>query len=102
MFDHHPLPDLSTKAGRKAYKHELRMVAVRPRRYGMWLLVLGAFLLGLPPLMGVHSLAGWSPSVLGMLCGVAAAPLLALGVVRRAAYHRRRIRGGAPLHRLPD
>jgi hypothetical protein len=102
MFDHRSPPNLSTKAGRKAYKHELRMVAVRPRRYGMWLLVLGALLLALPPLMGVHSLLGWSPSLLGMIAWAAAVPLLVLGIVRRSAYHRRRMRGGAPLRRLPS
>lgn len=97
---HHP--DLSTKAGRKAYRHELRMVAVRPRRWGLWLLTLGALLLAMPPLMNVHSLLGWSPSILGMIAFLAAVPLLLAGIVLRARYHRGRMRGAAPLHRLPD
>ena len=40
--------DLSTKEGRKAHRHEMRMVAVRPRRWGLWLLTAG-FLLVLTP-----------------------------------------------------
>ncbi|MET0370528.1 MAG: hypothetical protein ABW039_04025 [Sphingobium sp.] len=101
MFDHHPPPDLTTKAGRKAYRHELRMVAVRPRRWGLWLLALGGLLLMLP-WMGVHDLLGWSPSVLGMIAGVVAMPLLVAGVLLRARYNRGRLRGAPPLHRLPD
>ena len=35
------IPNLGTKAGRKAFRHEMRMVAVRPRRWGLWLLTAG-------------------------------------------------------------
>jgi hypothetical protein len=97
MFDHPP-PDLSTKAGRKAYRHELRMVAVRPRRYGLWLLALGLLLMLLPMLTGVHSLFGWSPRVLGLGACLASLPLLIAGVLLRTRYHRTRMKGE---HRLP-
>lgn len=89
MFDHHP--DLTTKAGRKAYRHELRMVAVRPRRYGLWLLTLGALLMALPALTGMHSLLGWSPSLIGMAAMVAAVPLLVASILLKARHHRRRM-----------
>lgn len=100
---HHPdlsTPDLSTKAGRKAYRHELRMVAVRPRRYGLWLLTLATVLIVMPGAMDVHSLFGWSPTLLGLGAAALAVPLLIAGVVLRSRYHRRRI-GGAPPH-LPQ
>ncbi|MGE4322820.1 MAG: hypothetical protein AB7E60_07285 [Sphingobium sp.] len=89
-MSHHPSPpDLSTRAGRKAHRHAMRMVAVRPRRYGLWLLTLGAMLLTLPALLDVHDVLGWSPSVLGLIACAASVPLLITGVVLRARYHRR-------------
>jgi hypothetical protein len=49
--------DLSTKEGRKAHRHELRMVAVRPRRWGLWLLTAGFLLLLTPSALNLHSWA---------------------------------------------
>lgn len=51
-------PDLSTKEGRKAHRHDMRMVAVRPRRWGLWLLTAGFLLLLTPSALNVHSLFG--------------------------------------------
>ncbi len=84
-------PDLSTKAGRKAYRHELRMVAVRPRRWGLWLLTIGILLMLMPAAMGVHSLLGWSPLFLELVACALAAPLLVASVVLRRRYHRGRV-----------
>jgi hypothetical protein len=82
-------PDLTTRAGRKAYRHELRMVAARPRRVGLLLLGLG-MLLALLPLAGVHSLIGWSPRFLGLGVVAVAVPFLITATVLRGRYHRRR------------
>lgn len=89
-------PDLSTKAGRKAYKHELRMVAVRPRRIGLWLLAAGILLLLLPMVADVHDIAGYSPRFLGLALAAAATPFLIISVWLRGRYHRHRLAGGAP------
>lgn len=80
-----PHPD-SEKALRKALRHEMRMVAVRPRRWGLWLLTLGALLLILPSAFGVHSLMGWSPMLLGLVACAASLPLLVAGAVLRRRY----------------
>jgi hypothetical protein len=95
-------PDFTSRAARKAYRHERRMAAVRARRLGLWLLALGALLLMLPWAFGAHSLFGWSPRVLGLFACLAALPLLLAAIFLRARYHRGRMRGRAPPHRLPD
>ncbi|MDF0541822.1 hypothetical protein PX699_05690 [Sphingobium sp. H39-3-25] len=88
-------PDLSTKAGRKAYRHELRMVAVRPRRVGLWLMVAGLLVMALPLVAGIHSIAGLSPQFLGAAMMAAAVPLLIAAVLLRSRYHMQRMRGNA-------
>ena len=90
MFEHAP-PDLSPKAGRKAWRHELRMVAVRPRRWGLWLLTLGFLLLLSPSAFGVHAIFGFSPSLLGIVLMVGALPLLIAGALLRRRYVRGRM-----------
>lgn len=90
MFDTPP-PDLSTKAGRKAWRHEMRMVAVRPRRWGLWLLTLGFLLVMAPAAFGLHSLWGWSPSLIGSLLMLVALPLLVAGALLRRRYARGRM-----------
>ena len=75
-----------SSSSRKALRHEMRMVAVRPRRWGLWLLALGALLLILPSAFGVHSLMGWSPMLLGLIACAAAMPLLVAGAVLRRRY----------------
>ncbi len=96
MFDAPPPdlthPDLSTKAGRKAFRHEMRMVAVRPRRWGLWLLTAGFLVLLSPSAFGVHAIFGWSPSLIGIVLMLAALPLLIVGALRRRAYVRGRMR----------
>ncbi|MEJ7926773.1 hypothetical protein WG908_08410 [Sphingobium sp. AN641] len=84
-------PDLSTKAGRKAWTHEMRMVAVRPRRWGLWLLTAGVLLMLAPGALGVHDLWGWSPRFLGLVLAAPAVPLLALSVVLKRRYRRDRM-----------
>lgn len=98
MFDHTP-PDLSTRAGRKAWRHEMRMVAVRPRRWGLWLLTLGFLLVMAPAAFGVHSIGGWSPSLIGSIVMIAALPMLIAGAILRRRYRRGRMmtdRGNNP------
>src|SRR3546814_11197516 len=70
-------PDLSTKEGRKAHRHEMRMVAVRPRRWGLWLLTAGFLLVLAPSALNLHSLFGLWPTMLGALCIFMGFPLLA-------------------------
>ncbi len=79
-------PDLSTKAGRKAYRHEMRMIAVRPRRYGLWLLTGGFLLVMSPSALGINSLFGLWPPFLGGAMMLTAMPLLVIGVVLRRRY----------------
>lgn len=83
--------DPSTRAGRKALRHEMRMVAVRPRRWGLWLLAIGALLLIAPSAFGLHSLMGWSPVWLGLIACLAALPLLVAGAVLRRRYRKGRM-----------
>ncbi|WP_176592967.1 hypothetical protein [Sphingobium sp. EM0848] len=86
-------PDLSTEEGRKAHHHEMRMVAVRPRRWGLWLLTAGFLLLLTPSALNVHSLFGFWPPMLGAACIMAGVPLLAVSVVLKRRYARLRIEG---------
>ncbi|WP_066518030.1 hypothetical protein [Sphingobium cloacae] len=92
MFNHPP-PDLSTKAGRKAWRHEMRMVAVRPRRYGLWLLTIGMLLIVMPSALGIYSLFGLWPPFLGAAAMLSSAPLLIAGVALRRRYRRMRMAG---------
>ncbi|WP_414712590.1 hypothetical protein [Sphingobium sp.] len=87
-------PDPSTKAGRKALRHEMRMVAVRPRRWGLWLLAIGALLLIAPSALDIHSLLGWSPVWLGLVACFAALPLLITAAVLRRRHRRGRLKIG--------
>ena len=87
----HPPPDLGTKAGRKAFRHEMRMIAVRPRRWGLWLLTAGALLMILPSALDLHAIFGWSPSLLGIRLIAAALPLLVAAAMLRRRYRRGRL-----------
>lgn len=87
-------PDLSTRAGNKALRHEMRMVAVRPRRWGLWLLTAGFLALMAPSAFGVHAIFGWSPSLIGIVLMLAALPLLAAGALLRRRYRRGRMMDG--------
>ncbi|MFY9349015.1 MAG: hypothetical protein WBL20_19730 [Sphingobium sp.] len=88
---HRPPPDLTTRAGRKAFRHEMRMVAVRPRRWGLWLLTAGFLALLAPSAFGVHTLFGWSPSLIGIVLMLVALPLLIVGASRRRRYRQGRL-----------
>jgi hypothetical protein len=93
-------PDLSTREGRKAHRHEMRMIAVRPRRWGLWLLTAGFLLLLTPSALDVHSLFGLWPPMLGALCIIAGAPLLVASVVLKRRYAQQRIAGQAAMGRI--
>lgn len=93
-------PDLSTKEGRKAYRHEMRMIAVRPRRWGLWLLTAGFLLLLAPSALDVHSLFGLWPPMLGAVCCLIAIPLLMVSVMLKRRYARQRIAGEAVVGRV--
>jgi predicted transporter len=94
MNGHHP--DLSTRAGRRAYRHELRMVAVRPRRVGLGLLLAGLVVMALPLAAGIHAIAGFSPQFLGLAMAALGVPFLIAGMALRTRYHRRRMQGHPP------
>lgn len=94
MFDPSTPPDLGTKSGRKAWRHELRMVAVRPRRWGLWLLTAGFLALLMPSAFDIHALFGVSPSLIGIVMMAAALPFLIAGSVLRRRYVRGRIGNG--------
>ena len=93
-------PDLSTKEGRKAWRHDMRMIAVRPRRWGMWLLTAGFLLILTPSALEVHSLAGLWPPMIGALCIMAGVPLLVASVILRRRYQRQRMAGPAIVERI--
>lgn len=73
----------------------MRMVAVRPRRWGLWLLTLGILLMLLPGATGLHSIGGWSPRFLGLAVGMLGVPPLAASVWLKRRYLRRRAGAGA-------
>ena len=79
-------PDLSTPEGRRAYRAELRRVALPWRAAGLGLVVLGALLS-----LGAHS--DWLITV-GWICLGAGWVALAVALVQRNRYHRRRLSGG--------
>lgn len=93
-------PDLSTKEGRKAHRHEMRMVAVRPRRWGLWLLTAGFLLLLAPSALNVHSIFGLWPPMLGAICIIAGVPLLVASVALKRRYLRQRVAGQAMVGRI--
>lgn len=93
-------PDLSTKEGRKAWRHDIRMIAVRPRRWGLWLLTAGFLLVLTPSALDVHSLFGLWPPMLGAVCTLIGIPLLAASVVLKRRYVRQRIAGEAMVVRI--
>ena len=95
-------PDLSTKEGRKAWRHEMRMIAVRPRRWGLWLLTAGFLLLLTPSALNLHSLFGLWPPMLGAICIIAGAPLLAASVLLKRRYVQQRITGQAIVGRIRE
>ncbi|HJT41741.1 MAG TPA: hypothetical protein VJ762_15535 [Sphingobium sp.] len=92
--------DLSTREGRKAHRHEMRMIAVRPRRWGLWLLTAGFLLLLTPSALNVHSLFGLWPPMLGAVCIIAGVPLLVASVVLKRRYARQRVAGQSVVERI--
>lgn len=92
--------DLTTREGRKAHRHEMRMIAVRPRRWGLWLLTAGFLLLLAPSALDVHSLFGLWPPMLGAVCLIIGVPLLVASVVLKRRYVRQRIMGQAMIGRI--
>ena len=92
--------DLSTKEGRKAHRHEMRMVAVRPRRWGLWLLTAGYLLVLTPSALDVHSLFGLWPPMLGAICVMIGVPLLVASVVLKRRYVRERAAGQVMVGRI--
>ncbi|WP_348635593.1 hypothetical protein [Sphingobium sp. Sx8-8] len=92
--------DLTTREGRKAHRHEMRMIAVRPRRWGLWLLTAGFLLLLTPSALNVHSLFGLWPPMLGAICIILGVPLLAASVVLKRRYVRQRMAGQEMLGRI--
>ena len=92
--------DLSTREGRKAHRHEMRMIAARPRRWGLWMLTAGFLLLLAPSALDVHSLFGLWPPMLGALCVMIGAPLLVASVVLKRRYARQRISGQSVVERI--
>ena len=92
--------DLSTKEGRKAHRHQMRMIAVRPRRWGLWLLTAGFLLMLTPSALDVHSLFGLWPPMLGAICVIAGVPLLVASVMLKRRYSRQRLSGQALVGRI--
>jgi hypothetical protein len=76
------------------------MVAVRPRRWGLWLLTAGFLLLLTPSALDVHSLFGLWPPMLGALCIMVGAPLLVASVVLKRRYLQQRMAGQQLVDRI--
>ena len=85
-------PDLATPEGLAAYRHELRAVARWPRLGGLALIVLGAALM----LLQTYGVFGLKPGQLNVAAFAALAVgwvLMALALIQRNRYHRRRMAG---------
>ncbi len=76
------------------------MIAVRPRRWGLWLLTAGFLLLLTPSALNVHSLFGLWPPMLGAVCIIAGVPLLVASVVLKRRYARQRVAGQSVVERI--
>jgi UDP-N-acetylmuramyl pentapeptide phosphotransferase/UDP-N-acetylglucosamine-1-phosphate transferase len=85
-------PDLSTREAVDAYRAELRRVGLVPRMIGLGMVAASVLLLLLNKNQG-HT---WnSPlGVLSLALLAAGWVLLVVVIVKRSAYHRRRISGG--------
>jgi hypothetical protein len=92
--------DLSTREGRKAHRHELRMIAVRPRRWGLWLVTAGFLLILTPSALNIHSLAGLWPPMLGAICIMVGGPLLVASVILKRRYAQQRLAGQSLVDRI--
>ena len=79
-------PDLSTPEGRAAYRAELRRVARPWRLAGLGFVVVGA-------LLALGAYPDWVIT-LGWICLGAGWVAIAVALVQRNRYHRRRISGG--------
>ena len=55
------------------------------------MLTAGFLLLLTPSAFGLHSIMGWSPSLIGMALMLGATPLLIAGAVLRRRYRRERL-----------
>ena len=85
-------PDLTTPEGLQAYRAELKGVARWPRLGGLALIVLGAAIM----LMQTYGVFGLAPGQLNVAAFAALAVgwvLMALALIQRNRYHRRRMAG---------
>jgi uncharacterized membrane protein len=85
-------PDLETPEGRAAYRAELRRVWAVPRVIGLVWVALAA--LGM--VWNKNQGAAWDAplGLASLVLLIAAWALLVVVIVKRSAYHRRRISGG--------
>ena len=86
-----PPPDLSTREGQAAYREELFKVARPLRLIGLTFTIIG--ILFLFEAQGWHSVTERTFALAGFLLIALGWSLMIAGIVKRALYHRKRMRG---------
>ena len=86
-----PPPDLSTREGRAAYREELFKVARPLRLIGLTFTIIG--ILFLFEAQGWHSVTERTFALAGFLLIALGWSLMIAGIVKRALYHKKRMRG---------
>lgn len=86
-----PPPDLSTREGQAAYREELFKVARPLRLIGLTFTIIG--ILFLFEAQGWHSVAERTFALAGFLLIALGWSLMIAGIVKRALYHKKRMRG---------
>jgi len=86
-----PPPDLSTREGQAAYREELFKVARPLRLIGLTFTIIG--ILFLFEAQGWHSVTERTFALAGFLLIALGWSLMIAGIVKRALYHKKRMRG---------
>jgi ACR3 family arsenite efflux pump ArsB len=86
-----PPPDLSTREGQAAYREELFKVARPLRLIGLTFTIIG--ILFLFEAQGWHSMTERTFALAGFLLIALGWSLMIAGIVKRALYHKKRMRG---------
>jgi hypothetical protein len=87
----YPRPDLSTKAGRAAYRRELLAIARKRRALGFVSLLLGAALVAWPRVGGPWMFGAIRTQTIGFALIAAGLGFLAWVIAKRTRHHKRRM-----------
>jgi hypothetical protein len=92
----HHRPDLSTKAGRAAYRRELLAVARKRRALGFVAILLGGALVGWPRVGGPWMFGALRTQTIGFALIVAGFGLFAWVIAKRSRHHKQRMNAPHP------